>query len=364
MKEKTGVDLDELRDTPTRELVASRFVENFVGFSRVPTGVAGPIRVNGMMASGDYYVPFATTEATLVAGYTLGMRMLSRCGGVNTRVLRDQIHISPVFLFESSESAWDFCHWVRSQKQRFQSIIDRSSRHTKLVNLEPLTIGRRVFVKFTYTTGDAMGLNMIVLATSAVCDKLVEDGYAPRYILRSNLSQDKKVSALNYVTGYGKEVVADAFVPSRLLERYLGVTPDQAHEVWECGALGSFLAGAIGMTAQYANGLSSIFIACGQDVASVVNSSIGTIHSEVCADGLSIGLHLPNLVVGTVGGGTILPSQKCCLELMDCFGANRAVKFAEIIAASLLAGEIALCGAMASGSFALPHQDGRKRRGV
>ena len=229
------------------------------------------------------------------------------------------------------------------------------------MKIVPYPIGRRVILSFSYFTGDAMGSNMINVATEAACEFITRDLKIEKYFLRSNLSSDKKASYFNFFTGYGKMISVDTLLPREVVRKYLNTSPDEFYNCWYSCLLGGLQAGVIGgINAHHANALAAIFIACGQDVAHIVNAGIGMAIAEVTKNGdLYITLKLPNIIVGTVGGGTALGTQRECLELLSCYGQGKAKKFAEIIAATLLAGEIAICAGIASGKFLNPHKRSR-----
>jgi hydroxymethylglutaryl-CoA reductase (NADPH) len=177
-----------------------------------------------------------------------------------------------------------------------------------------------------------------------------------RFYLRSNFSSDKKPSHRNMARPYGKAVIADVTIPRKILKRFYGTTPEAVKHFFYCGSIGGIHAGMVGQNAHFANGLTAIYIACGQDVAQVVNASIGIVSLDLNEDGdLYVAAKLPNLIVGTVGGGTSLPTQQECLRIMDCLGKGKANKFAEIIAGTILAGEISIYAALASGNFIDAH---------
>ena len=203
-------------------------------------------------------------------------------------------------------------------------------------------------------------MNMVNIAVDHICRHVLGATDCDRYFLRCNYSSDKKPAAISLFRTYGKEVAVDLTLPHRVIETYLGVSPDDLLAFAATGRMGTMQAGALGANAHFANGLAAIYIACGQDVAQVVNASIGFVELERDGDGdIYVSARLPNLVVGTVGGGTHLPTQKACLSLMDCCGDGTARRFAEIVAASLVAGELGIYAALANGRFAEAHHHKR-----
>jgi hydroxymethylglutaryl-CoA reductase (NADPH) len=218
-----------------------------------------------------------------------------------------------------------------------------------------------VLAQCVFATGDAMGLNMVNIAVERMCRHVVESTACRRYYLRCNYSSDKKPAAINLFRPYGKEVAVDVTLPAQLVETHLGVAPADLLDFAMAARIGTMQAGALGLNAHFANGLAAIYLACGQDIAQVVNASIGFMEMEALENGdVYVSARLPNLVVGTVGGGTSLPTQRECLELMECYGDGGARRFAEIVAATLVGGELGICAALANGRFIEAH---RRKRG-
>jgi hydroxymethylglutaryl-CoA reductase (NADPH) len=337
-------------------------IENLVGAAHVPLGIAGPILVNGMHAQGSYYVPFATTEGTLVSTYQAGMRAITEAGGAKAYVLGDSLDITPCFMLTSTREAIAFSQWLSDHLEELREVAAQTTAHGRLAEMHAHVIGRRVFARFVFTTGDAMGMNMVNLAVDQICRHAIRTAGCERYYLRCNYSSDKKPAAINLFRPYGKEVAIDFTLPASVVETYLGVSPRELIAFIDTGRLGAMQAGALGMNAHFANGLAAIFIACGQDVAQVVNASIGFSDAELLGeDDLYVFARLPNLVVGTVGGGTNLPTQSECLALLGCRGEGTAPKLAEIVAATLVGGELAIAAALANGRFIEAHRKNRQR---
>jgi hydroxymethylglutaryl-CoA reductase (NADPH) len=232
-----------------------------------------------------------------------------------------------------------------------------------LLRVEPRQIGREAVVVFCYHTGDAQGMNMIVKATERACEWLMRRGTARSYHIFSGLSSEKRASAALLATGKGKTVIAGACLPAALTRLCLHATPDALVRTWHQAAVGHLLAGAVGCNAQFANGLTALFIACGQDVANVANAHAGITNIEVTPEGdLYASVTMPSLTVATVGGGTALGTSRECLALLGCAGSGNASRFAEIAAATVLAGELSMTAAIATGEFVSAHEQyGRNR---
>ncbi|HEV3469714.1 MAG TPA: hydroxymethylglutaryl-CoA reductase [Pyrinomonadaceae bacterium] len=338
-------------------------VENPVGAAQVPLGVAGPLVVRGEHARGTFYVPLATTEGALVRSYERGMAAVARAGGAEARVLLDENRVSPVFLFDGVAEAHEFARSLPSDFELLRAAAEATTRHGRLLRVEPHAVGREVIADFCYHTADAQGMNMIVRATEAACRWVVERGRAPRYLLFSGHSSEKRASGALLAGGKGKKVLAGALLPARVVESYLHTSPAQLADLWRHTVLGHLQANAVGYNGHYANGLAAIFIACGQDAANVVNSSVGVTNFEVTEGGdLYASVTLSALTVATVGGGTGQGTARECLRMLGCAGAGHAPKFAEIVAATLLAGELSMGAAIASGEFVAAHETyGRNR---
>jgi hydroxymethylglutaryl-CoA reductase (NADPH) len=240
---------------------------------------------------------------------------------------------------------------------------ESTTRHGRLVRLESHPVGREVIVSFCYDTGDAQGMNMIAGATDHACRWILARCAARDFALFSGHGSEKRASGALLAGGKGKLVTAGARLPRELAVRYLHAEPVQLVDLWKRTVLGHIQAGALGYNGHYANGLAAIFIACGQDVANVANCAVGITDFSLTTDGdLYASVTLPSLSVATVGGGTALPTSRECLQLLDCVGDGKAGRLAEIVAAALLAGEISMGAAIASGEFVAAHEAlGRNR---
>ena len=334
-------------------------IENFIGTVKVPVGMAGPLQVNGLYAQGSYYVPLATTEAALVASYSRGAQMISAAGGCSAMLLSEGVSRAPGFAFRNLAEAGQFMMWAIAQQATFKQVAETTTRHGQLVDMRLTVEGNHIYLDFQYTTGDASGQNMVTIATEAICDYIKQHSpIQPQYsFVEANLSGDKKASAQSFLSVRGKKVTAEVVVPAAIVAKYLHTTPKDMENYWRMSAIGGTLTGTIGIQGHYANGLAALYLACGQDVACVAESAIGVTRFEVTEEqNLYAAVTLPNLMVGTVGGGTALPSQRACLELLGLAGTGGARAFAEVCAGLLLAGELSIIGALASGEFTRAHQ--------
>ena len=342
-------------------------IENAIGVLRMPIGVAGPLRVNGLAAKGDYPVPLATTEAALVASYHRGCRLLTAAGGCSALVLHESVSRAPGFVFETSAESCAFIVWALAQFDEFQRIVATTTAHGRLEDVGCTVEGNHVYLNFDFTTGDASGQNMVTLATQAVCDDIIQrTPVRPRrHYVESNLSGDKKASARSFTTARGKKVTAEARLSAELIARHLHTTPQAMTDYWRMSAIGGVLSGTLGVHGHFANGLAALYLATGQDAACVAESATGVTRFEVTDDGgLYASVTLPGIMVGTVGGGTGLPTQKACLELMGLHGTGNARALAEVCAGLLLAGELSIIAALAAGHFARAHRKLARGRGA
>ncbi len=342
-------------------------IENFIGTVKVPVGLAGPLRVNGLFAQGDYYVPLATTEAALVASYSRGAQVISAAGGCAVMLVNQGVSRAPGFVFRNVEEAGRFVVWVLSQQDKLRQTAEATTQHGRLADLRFAIEGNHVYLIFEFTTGDASGQNMVTIATQAVCDYIQQHTpVQPRYFfVEANLSGDKKASALSFLSVRGKKVVAEITVPAELVKRSLHSTPEMMVNYWRMSAVGGVMSGTIGVQGHYANGLAALFIACGQDAACVAESAVGVTRFEIAENGgLYAAVTLPNIIVGTVGGGTGLPSQRACLEILGLAGTDHAAALAEVCGALALAGELSIIAALSSHEFTRAHRRlarGRKK---
>jgi hydroxymethylglutaryl-CoA reductase (NADPH) len=335
-------------------------IENFIGFTHVPTGIAGPLRVNGSEAKGDFFIPLATTEGALVASYHRGAKATLLSGGITSVCVAEGVRRSPLFGFSDLENGIRFLMWVTKVKSEFDSIVAAQSRHCRLndvlLNLE----GNNVILTFEYLTGDASGQNMVTICTDAICKYLIEHSPIKTnyWYVEGNYSGDKKASAISFTTVRGKKVTAECVVKKEVLENILKTSAKAVAQYWTASTVSVIQTGSIGAQGHFANGLTALFMATGQDVACVSEAAVGVTRMEVCNDNdLYVSVTLPNLIVGTIGGGTKFSTQQECLALMDCNGEGKTRKLAEICGALLLCGELSIAAALAEGHFTTAHKN-------
>ncbi len=351
------------RPPPEPESLAGN-IEGFIGFARVPVGLAGPVLIRGGHAQGDFFVPIATTEGTLVASFQHAFNVMNRCGGAAALCSEEQVGRAPCFEFADVHEAGAFARWFPTQREGLAQVVAGTSRYCRLLGLHTSILGNTVYTRLEYSTGDAAGQNMVTLATQAACLWLLERMPAkPRsWLVESVLSGDKRASALAFRDTRGRNASAEVVVPAKVIARYWRADVDAMTRSWNQALAGSAQTGAVGLQGNVANALAGLFIACGQDVACIAEAVVCVTRAERTSSGdLYASVTMPNLIVGTVGGGTHLPTAQECLGLLGCVGAGKAAKLAEIFAVTALAGELSIIGAMASGAFAAAHAAGGRK---
>lgn len=362
VSELTGTQLNHISNYSIDiENVTKRNIENMIGAVQVPLGIAGPLRVNGEYAKGDYYIPLATTEGALVASADRGSSVITASGGANVRIFKDEMTRAPVFRTKDIIGAKRLVEWVNENFGRLKQKAQETTRFGELLSINAFTAGRNVFLRFSYDTKDAMGMNMVTIATDAAVDLILSENDAQLVALSGNMCSDKKPAAINSILGRGKTISADVFIKKEIISEKLKTTPEKMADVnYRKNLLGSALAGSIGFNAHATNIAAAMFIACGQDAAHVVEASNAITTMELTEDGLYCSVTLPSLNVGTVGGGTRIATQQECLNMLGVAGSGEppgtnSRKLAEIIAAAVLAGEISLVGALAARHLAKAH---------
>lgn len=333
-------------------------IENFIGTVKVPIGIAGPLRVNGLFAQGDYYVPLATSEATLVASYNRGSVLITHAGGAAAVLLNEGVSRSPAFTFESIEKLGRFLGWLLTKHEEIKQVAEGTTRFGKMTDLQISVEGNHLYLLLTFTTGDAAGQNMATIATDAALRWVLENAPVKPHtaFIEANFSGDKKASAQSLQGVRGKKVTAEVTLPAALVRDGLHTSAERMVEYGRIATIGGAMSGTIGIQGHYANGLAALFIACGQDAACVAEAAVGNTRMEVTPNGdLYVAVTLPNLIVGTVGGGTGLPSQRACLDLLGLSGPGNARALAEVSACLCLAGEISIVGAICAGEFTRAH---------
>ena len=345
---------------------STRHCENFIGISQVPLGVAGPLKVRGRLVGAEetLYIPLATTEGALIASVNRGCRAITEAGGAVVRAEDVGMTRAPVFKAEGLEQVERFLGWLKAHEERVREVAEGTSRFLELADIKTQAIGTSIFVRFRFSSGDAMGMNMATIACDRVVRELIEPETGVSCVaLSGNYCVDKKPSAINFIEGRGKRIHAEVELGAEILERCLKTSADAMIEVqYRKNLIGSIAAGAMGSNAHFANVLGAFFIATGQDVAQVVEGSMGMTTVEPSGEGgVLASIFMPDVPLGVVGGGTALATQREALVLLgaearpESPGAG-SLRLAEILGATVLAGEISLMAAFTSGDLAGAHE--------
>lgn len=364
VEEFTGKTLNHVKQYSFEPEQTKGNIENFAGVTQVPLGFAGPLNIDGEHAKGEFIIPMSTSEGTLIASYNRGMKAMNLSGGVKCTVQNDSMQRAPVFIFKDARESKAFVQWVDNHFDEIKKEAEVTSTIAKLQYIDPYLSNRFAYLRFNYSTGDAAGQNMVGRATYAACSWIL-DHYPniEKFYLESNFATDKKASQINIMRTRGKRVTAEAIIKRDVLIQHLRVEPESMYYHHNVSTIGAFFSGANNNGAHSPNAITAIFIATGQDVANVSESSAGILYTELTQAGdLYISLTIPSLIVATYGGGTGLPTQKECLEVMDCYGKGKVNKLAEIVAGVALAGEISLGAAISSLDWVSSHEKyGRNR---
>ena len=360
----TGTHLNHVLRNSFDPHLAKCNCENFIGVAQVPIGLAGPLRVRGEQADGEFLIPLATSEGTLVASYNRGMKVLNMCGGVHVTVVADAMQRAPVFIFQNARAGRDFVNWIQENLEPIRAAAQATSTVAKLQYVDPYVANKFVYLRFNFSTGDAAGQNMVGRATLGACNWILEHGDGiESFYLESNFATDKKTSHVNIMRTRGKRVTAEATISRDVLLRHLRVVPEKLAHHYGVANVGAFLSGSTSNALQSANAITAMFIATGQDVANVAESSAGILYAELTPTGdFYISLTIPSLIVATYGGGTGLATQRECLDIIGCYGKGKVNRLAEIMAGVALAGEISLGAAISSSDWVSSHEKlGRNR---
>jgi hydroxymethylglutaryl-CoA reductase (NADPH) len=347
LETKTGTTLNHTKSFSFDPEMMNGNCEHLFGVAQLPIGVAGPLVVNGEHAQGEFYVPMATIEGTLVASYNRGMRVIRESGGVTTTVCGEAMQRAPVFMFRNARDARDFSHWLTTNFEAIKAQAEATTSVGKLLEIEQYMANNMVFTRFDYSTGDAAGQNMTGKATYVACEWIKSQFPNMRgYGLSGGMDTEKKTSFVNSLKGRGRRVTAELTIPREVLQNRLRTTPERMHVAYSVSTLSAFLTGASNNAAHPANGLAALFMATGQDMANIGEANQCSVYNYVTSSGdLYYSITLPALIMATFGGGTNLATQRECLELMDCYGKGKAYKLLEIAAGVVVAGELSLVAA-------------------
>ncbi|NHB88094.1 phosphotransferase [Photorhabdus tasmaniensis] len=365
----TGHPLEHVAATHLDATKLTKTIEGFIGSIEIPVGIAGPLLIKGQYAQGVYYAPLATTEGALIASISRGSSAIMQSGGTTARVLSQRMIRAPRFEFYSVAHSIMFSDWVNEHLSEIRHEIGRHSKHARLLEIKPQIIGRSVHLQFIYNTAAAAGQNMTTVCTWYACQwiqqQLAKIAFIPlrHFMIDGNTSGDKKVSYKTFIEGRGTRVVAEVYLSAESCQQILKVTPQQLVTAYHHICEGAIASGMVGVNINAANVIAGMFTALGQDIACVHESSVAHLHMTLTADNrVYCSVTLPSLIVGTVGGGTYLPHQRECLNMLGCTDENGTARLAEIIASYCLALDISTLSAVAADEFAQSHERlGRNR---
>lgn len=360
--------LDKLKNLPYKHFDYTKVMnvccENVLGYVQIPVGYAGPLILDGV----TYHVPMATTEGALVASTNRGCKVLS-IRGVSSFVEDIGMTRAPCVKFASVYRASLAKKWIDLPENflRIKTAFDSTSRFARLQEILITMDGPQLYIRFRALTGDAMGMNMVSKG-SEMALRYINTFFPDMQIisLSGNFCSDKKPAAINWIKGRGKRVVCECIVTAKDLK---GILKTDAKTLVQCNKLknmaGSAMAGSVGgNNAHAANMVTAIFIACGQDPAQNVTSSNCSTGMETCGDtneDLYLTCTMPSLEVGTVGGGTGLPGQSACLDMLGVRGAHpitpaeNSKTLAKIVCATVMAGELSLMAALVNSDLVKSH---------
>lgn len=360
LEQYSGVELNNIGNYSLDiERASKRNIENPIGVLQLPMGVAGPLKVNGQHCNREVMVPLATSEGALVASINRGASTITASGGANARVISDVMTRAPAIKVDNASDALKIKEWFETNFDKLKEIAESTTSHGKLLKIDPIIIvGNYVYPRFVYSTGDSMGMNMVTIATEKILDEMTKETSAIHIALSGNLCVDKKPAAINIIEGRGKSVVADILIPEELVSKKLKTTAEGIVEVNTVkNLIGSAASGSMAYNAHYANMVAAIFLATGQDAAHVVEGSLGITTAENRDGDLYFSVNLPDLPIATVGGGTSLETANEGLNILGVAGSNKALELAEIVASTVLAGELSLLAALSAGHLARAHQE-------
>jgi NADP-dependent 3-hydroxy-3-methylglutaryl-CoA reductase len=343
-------------------------IENYIGSVQIPIGLSGPLLVKGIHANGYIPVPIATTEGALVSSLTRGAMVCTMAGGIKVRVTERQMIRAPMFFCAAQDGAVNLEQWILKNFTDIKREAESVSSVARLKKVLSFVLDESLHVLFYYSTGDAAGQNMTTACTWAACEWIVKQiknnpsVQYRSYVIEGNMSGDKKVNHNSLMRGRGVSVVGFCHIPDKILKRLLRVTAADFVRGWKAAEAGARQIGMMGSNINFANIIAGIFTATGQDIACVHESAIGTFKVRQEESGLQCSVRLPSLVIGTVGGGTKLPTQRECLELMGCYGNGKLFRLAEIIAAACLSLDLSTGSAILANEFVGAHERlGRNR---
>jgi len=359
LEKKLGVFLPNINRSILEEDKTKPNIENLIGSTQVPLGIAGPVKIKGEFANGEFYLPLSTSEGALVASVNRGCSVINKSGGAETLIIKNEQTRSILFKVNSLKELNYFLFWLDNNYELLKKAGEQGEKFIEIKGIEPYVVGLNIWLRIKAFTNDAMGMNMITIAGKKIAEFITKN-YKIKFIAESgNMCVDKKPSAINLIEGRGKKIIASVNISNKIIKEKLRTTSSKLIDMnYRKNLLGSAASASLGFNAHFANIIAAMFIATGQDAAHVVDGSLGFTTVEKSKSGVNFSVTLPDLQVGTIGGGTSLPTQAECLSILGVQGSgnNNSSRLAEIIAAAVLAGEISLLAALCTKDLSSSHQ--------
>lgn len=362
LEKEAGISFKNVGSYTLDESMAStRNCENMIGAVQIPLGVAGPLLLRTSNSELQTYLPLATTEGALVASINRGCKVITESGGATVVSKRAGVTRGPVYKVDSIVAAQKLETFLTDEFKEIKSVAESTSSHLKLLKFDTKHVGTYFFVRFYFDTSDAMGLNMVTIATTAI-SMLIEKKLGVKSLgVSGNFCVDKKPSWQNSINERGFAVHAEITIPQKIVVSLLKTTPEKFYETWlaKC-MIGSAVSGSLGFNGHAANVIAAMYIATGQDPAHVVEGSSTVTTTEiVSAKDLQVNVYLPSILVGTVGGGTTLGTAQESLKLLGLAGGNdgkNGLRLSEVVGAAVLAGEISELASLSAGTLSKAHE--------
>jgi len=332
-------------------------VENLIGETTLPLGVAGPIRIKNLKfkSQNQYYIPLATTEGALVASVNRGCKAINQSGGAIVFFEENGVTRGPVYETGNLETGFWFLNWLKNNEDLIKKTAEKTSSHLKYLKFEGRVVGSYTFVRFYFDTEEAMGMNMVTFATNEINGLIKEKTGISCLSISGNYCIDKKPSWLNFILGRGISLWVETVIKKEVVRKVLNTSPKKIFDVWLAkNFIGSAISGSLGFNAHFANIVASFFAATGQDLAHVVEGSMGISTTKLESnDDLYFSIYIPSIMIGLVGGGMRLTIKK---EAIDITKAKTKKELVEVLGGAVLAGELSLLASLAEGSLAKAHK--------
>src|SRR3989339_164087 len=332
--------------------------ENKIGATSLPLGIAGPLKISSFAEASEdrqnYFIPLATTEGALVASVSRGCKAINLSGGTTSIVENVGVTRGPVYETSGLQESFTFKKWLENNFELIKIEAEKTSSHLELLKFETSIVGNNVFVRYYFDTGEAMGMNMVTIATRAINQFIETKTKVKCLSVSGNFCVDKKPAWSNFLNGRGKKVWAEVTLKKEIVSDVLKTTSEKFYNVWlsKC-MIGSVMNGSLGFNSHFANIVAAFFAATGQDLAHTVEGSMGITTSKVLKNGdLYVSVYLPAVMIGTVGGGTTLKTKQ---EALSIIGAKTSIELVEVLGSAVLAGEISLLASLSDGTLAETH---------